>query len=264
MIYAVLGTGVVGQTIAAKLADLGHTVVVGTRDPEAARARTDPDRYGRPGLGAWLAEHAEITLATLSDAAAASDVVFNATSGDSSVAALTEAGPDNLADKVLIDVSNPLDTSVGFPPQLFVKDTDSLAEQIQRAAPRAKVVKTLNTVTASIMVDPGQVGAGDHTVFMSGDDADAKTIVAELLRSFGWLDILDLGDLSTARGPELYRSGSGCWGRAARRLQHQGRPLTSTSSGSAVRHAARLAHLVERSQVSPADHHRPRRTGRRR
>ena len=204
MKIAVLGTGVVGQTLAAKLADLGHTVVVGTRDPEAARSRTEPDRYGRPGLGAWLADHAEVTLATLTEAAVASDVIFNATSGDASVAAVTAAGADNLADKVLVDVSNPLDMSHGFPPQLFVKDTDSLAEQLQRAAPRAKVVKTLNTMNASIMVDPGQVGAGDHTVFMSGDDADAKSIVAELLRSFGWLDILDLGDLSTARGPELY------------------------------------------------------------
>lgn len=204
MKIAVLGTGVVGQTIAAKLAELQHTVVVGTRDPLDAKSRTDTDRFGRPGFGTWVAEHPDIAIASLAEAAANSDVVINATSGDASIAALTAAGADNLAGKVLVDVSNPLDPSQGFPPSLFVKDTDSLAEQIQRAFPAAKVVKTLNTVNAAIMVDPGQLAVGDHTIFMSGDDADAKSIVAELLRSFGWLDVLDLGDLATARGPELY------------------------------------------------------------
>ena len=204
MKIAVLGTGVVGQTLAGKLAALDHEVVVGTRDPVETQARTDPDRFGRPGVGNWLAEHPAVALATFADAAAGSDVVFNATNGENAIEALTEAGAENLAGKVLVDVSNPLDASAGFPPSLFVKDTDSLAEQIQRAFPTAKVVKTLNTVNADLMVDPGQLAAGDHTIFMSGDDADAKTIVAELLRAFGWLDVLDLGALSTARGPELY------------------------------------------------------------
>lgn len=122
MKIAVLGTGEVGQTLAGAFAGGGHDVVIGTRDPEATRARTEPGRGGRPPISAWLAEHPAVSLATYADAAAAAEVVVNASPGDASVEVVTQAGADNLAGKVLIDVTNALDFSAGFPPTLFVKD----------------------------------------------------------------------------------------------------------------------------------------------
>jgi 8-hydroxy-5-deazaflavin:NADPH oxidoreductase len=113
------------------------------------------------------------------------------------------AGEDNLNGKILIDVSNPLDFSRGMPPTLWVSNTDSLGERIQRRFPEAKVVKTLHTMNAYVMVDPAQLVGADHTVFVSGDDAEAKAEVGELLRSFGWTDIIDLGNITTARGTEM-------------------------------------------------------------
>jgi len=204
MKIAVLGTGSVGRTVAAGLADLGHEVVVGTRDPEATLARSEPDFMGNPPFAAWHDEHPAIGLTTFAEAAAPSELVVHATGGAGALDALTLAGAPNLAGKVLLDISNPLDASQGFPPTLFVKDTDSLAEQIQRAFPEARVVKTLNTMTAAVMVDPGRVGGGDHSTFVSGDDADAKRTVIDLLGSMGHTDVIDLGDLSTARGAEMY------------------------------------------------------------
>ena len=113
------------------------------------------------------------------------------------------AGEDNLNGKILIDISNPLDFSKGMPPTLSVSNTDSLGEQIQRRFPKVKVVKTLNTMNAFLMVDPSQLAEADHSVFVSGDDVGAKDKVIELLQSFGWSDIIDLGDISTARGAEM-------------------------------------------------------------
>ena len=112
------------------------------------------------------------------------------------------AGAENLAGKPILDIANPLDFSAGFPPTLFVKDSDSLGEQVQRAFPEAKVVKTLNTLTASLMVNPKSLGASS-TVFVSGDDAEAKATVVALLESFGHDDVIDLGPLETARGTEM-------------------------------------------------------------
>ncbi len=127
---------------------------------------------------------------------------MNATSGPGALPALEQAGAEHLAGKVLIDISNPLDFSNGFPPTLFVKDTDSLGEQIQRAFPQARVVKTLNTMTASLMVHPDLLGE-ESTAFVSGDDAAAKATVTDLLKGFGHHDVIDLGDISTARGTEM-------------------------------------------------------------
>jgi 8-hydroxy-5-deazaflavin:NADPH oxidoreductase len=202
MKIATLGTGTVGQTVAGKLSDLGHDVVVGTRDRKATLARSEPDAMGNPAFPAWQAEHPEVRLASFAEAAAEGELIVNATGGRGSLEALTQAGVENLAGKVLLDISNPLDFSQGFPPTLFVKDTDSLAEQIQRAFPEARVVKSLNTMTAALMVDPARVGSGDHSAFVSGDDAAAKESVVELLTSMGHTDVIDVGDLSTARGTE--------------------------------------------------------------
>jgi hypothetical protein len=202
MNIAVLGTGSVGRTIGARLDELGHAVVVGTRDPEATLARTEPDAMGTPPLSGWLAEHPGITLSTFADAAAGAELVVNASSGAATADVLRLAGEEQLADKVLLDIANPLDFSAGFPPSLFVKDTDSLGEQVQRAYPRTKVVKALNTLTASLMVDPASLGQSS-TVFVSGEDADAKAVVVGLLESFGHDDVIDLGGLETARGTEM-------------------------------------------------------------
>ena len=203
MKIAVLGTGMVGRALAGRTASLGHDVAVGTRDPQATLARTDTGPTGSAPYGAWQADHPDVALLPFPAAAAHGDLVVNATSGASSLEVLRLAGAGNLAGKVLVDIANPLDFSGGFPPTLSVKDTDSLAEQIQRAFPDAKVVKTLNTLNASLMVDPAGLAGGDHSIFVSGDDPGAKAAVTELLGSFGWTDVIDLGDLSTARGTEM-------------------------------------------------------------
>jgi predicted dinucleotide-binding enzyme len=158
---------------------------------------------GHPGAGTWAAEHPNIGLATFHDAAASAELVVNATNGAVSLDALEAAGADNLSGKVLLDIANPLDFSQGMPPTLFVKDTDSLGEQIQRAFPAARVVKTLNTMNAHLMAHPKTLADGDHSVFVSGDDAQAKQTVVDLLTSLGHTDVVDLGDITTARGTEM-------------------------------------------------------------
>ncbi|MFF4810245.1 NADPH-dependent F420 reductase [Micromonospora chersina] len=203
MKIAVLGTGMVGQALAGRLAELGHEVTVGTRDVAATLARTTPDGMGNPPYAAWAAEHPQVRLTPFADAAAGAELLVNATSGNVSIAALQAAGADNLAGKILIDIANPLDFSKGFPPTLFVKDTDSLGEQIQAAFPQLRVVKTLNTLTAALMVNPRALADGDHSVFVSGNDAEAKKTVTGLLESFGHADVIDLGDITTARGTEM-------------------------------------------------------------
>lgn len=205
MKVAVLGTGSVGRTIAARLAGLDHDVVIGTRDVEATLARSAADAMGNPPFAQWHAEHQHVGLVAFAGAGTHGQVVVNATSGVGSVAALEAVGAGNLAGKVVVDVANPLDFSHGMPPRLFVADTDSLAEQIQRTFPEARVVKTLNTMNAGVMVDPSRV-PGAHTVFVCGDDEEAKATVRELLAEFGWSDedILDLGGLRAARGTEMY------------------------------------------------------------
>ncbi|WP_377640525.1 NADPH-dependent F420 reductase [Oryzobacter terrae] len=202
MTIAVLGTGAVGRALAGRLDELGHDVVVGTRDPAATLARSTPDGTGATPFSAWRELHPGVALATFADAAAAADLVVNASSGVAALEVLGLAGAANLAGKPLLDISNPLDFSAGFPPTLFVKDTDSLAEQLQRAFPQARVVKSLNTLTAELMVHPESLGRST-TVFVSGDDAQAKARVVELLTSFGHDDVIDLGGLETARGTEM-------------------------------------------------------------
>jgi predicted dinucleotide-binding enzyme len=201
--FGILGTGAVGKTIAARLAGLGHEVMVCTRDPEETMSRTEPDPYDNPPFSAWQEEHSEVRLGMFAEAAAHGEMIVNATAGAVSLEALEQAGEDNLNGKVLIDIANPLDFSKGMPPSLSVSNTDSLGEQIQRRFPEAKVVKTLHTMNAHLMVDPAQLAAADHTVFVSGGDSEAKGKVSELLQSLGWTDIIDLGDISTARGTEM-------------------------------------------------------------
>jgi predicted dinucleotide-binding enzyme len=190
MKMGVLGSGMVGQAISARLEELGHDVMIGTRDPKK--------------LNEWGTSHTDIKLGSFADTAGHGEMIFNATNGAASLEALKMAGEANLNGKVLVDISEPLDFSKGMPPSLFVSNTDSLGEQIQRAFPHVKVVKTLNTVTANVMAYPQHVANGDHHLFLSGNDAQAKEQVVHILKSFGWIHILDLGDLSTARATEMY------------------------------------------------------------
>jgi predicted dinucleotide-binding enzyme len=190
MRIAVLGTGAVGRTLAPAFARLGHDVVVGTRDPAVTRARGDWS------LDVPLTAYAEVPRDV--------DLVVNATNGLGSLDALRAVGSGVLDGKVLLDVANPLDASAGFPPTLAVKDTDSLAEQVQRAFPAARVVKALNTVTCTVMVDPARVGEGDTTMFVAGDDAAARATVVALLGALGWRDIVEFAELSAARGMEMW------------------------------------------------------------
>jgi len=170
----------VGTTIAGKLRELGHDVLIGSRS-------------------------AGDDAVPFADAAAHGELVFNCTNGSASLQALDSAGAENLVGKVLIDVANVLDFSQGRPPHAGVSIDDSLGEQIQRAFPEARVVKALNTVNANVMVAPSTV-PGAHDIFVCGNDEEAKAQVAELLQTFGWPAerILDLGDISAARGTELY------------------------------------------------------------
>jgi predicted dinucleotide-binding enzyme len=203
MNVTVLGTGIVGQVISAKLSSLGHVVTMGTRDVEKTLARNTKDGMGNPPFGEWYEKNkSNIKLTKYEDAATSSEIIFNCTSGGASVDAIKALG-NNIKGKILIDVANPLDFSNGFPPSLSVVNTDSLGEVIQRTFPDLKVVKTLNTMTCFVMVNPAVV-AGDHNVFVSGNDEDAKAKAKEILKSFGWKDndIIDLGDLTTARGTE--------------------------------------------------------------
>ena len=194
MKIAVLGTGIVGRTIATRLAGLGHSVAMGSR---SAANDTASD---------WVAATGgEAGHGTFADVAAAAEIVFNCTSGMASLDALRAAGAANLAGKVLVDVANPLDFSHGMPPTLSVCHTDSLGEQIQREFPEARVVKALNTMNTLVMVEPGRV-RGDHDVFMCGNDPAAKAAVAALLRSLGWAQesIVDLGSIASSRATEMY------------------------------------------------------------
>jgi 8-hydroxy-5-deazaflavin:NADPH oxidoreductase len=202
--FGILGSGIVGRTIAGKLSELDHDVAIGTRDVDALMARTEPDAMGNPPFSEWRQTTPKVEVGTYADIASQAEMVVNATSGAGTLEALDLAGVENLSGKVLIDIANPLDYSRGMPPSLFVSNTDSLAERIQRTFPDARVVKTLNTMNARVMVDPAGIGNGDHNVFLSGDDSDAKAQVADILRSFGWRHIIDLGGIVTARSAEMY------------------------------------------------------------
>ena len=187
MKIGVLGTGAAGQTVAAKLVVLGHDVMMGARSADNEKVLGFADRTGGKA-------------GTFADAARHGEMVLNCTRGDTSLGMLTALATE-LDGKVLIDAANPLDFSKGFPPTLSVSNTDSLAEQIQRALPKTFVVKSLNTVNAAVMIEPSRV-PGHHTVFVSGNDQHAKGKVMDFLRSLGWQSIIDLGDITSARAAE--------------------------------------------------------------
>ncbi len=191
MKIAILGSGIVGQTIGSKLVELGHNVRMGSRTSTNEKAA---GWVGKTGANA--------SQGTFADAAAFGEILFVCTNGMGTLEALRMAGSANLAGKILIDVSNPLDFSKGFPPTLTICNDDSLGEQIQREFPEAKIVKTLNTVNCVLMVNPSLL-PGEHDLFMSGNDTGAKVMVRKILTEwFGWKNVIDLGDITTARGTE--------------------------------------------------------------
>ena len=194
MKIGMLGTGMVGNALATRLVELGHEVRMGSR-----AAGNEKALEWVAGAGAGASE------GSFADAAAFGELVFNCTGGMHSPAVLEAAGAANLAGKVVVDVSNPLDFSGGFPPTLTVCNTDSVGEQLQRAFPEARVVKALNTVNCRVMVEPDRV-PGDHVLFVAGDDADAKAEVVALLGELGWpaARVIDLGGIEASRGTEMY------------------------------------------------------------
>jgi 8-hydroxy-5-deazaflavin:NADPH oxidoreductase len=195
MKIAVLGTGMVGDTIGSRLIELGHEVKMGSRTATNEKAKAFVDKHaGKASAG------------TFTDAAEFGEVVINCTAGGGSIDALKMAGEKNINGKIIIDIANPLDFSKGMPASLIpaLSNTNSLGEEIQKTFPSTKVVKTLNTMWCGLMVNPAMINGGDHTNFISGNDADAKQKVKALLNEFGWKkeNILDLGDISAARGTE--------------------------------------------------------------
>jgi predicted dinucleotide-binding enzyme len=191
MRIGILGTGMVGQTIGTRLTQLGHDVRMGSRESGNEKSR------------AWVMQAGpRASNGTFADAAEFGEIIFNCTSGSGSIPALKSAGEKNLAGKVLVDVSNPLDTAKVPLPELSFCNDDSLGERIQREFPAAKVVKTLNTMNCQVMVDPKKI-PGFHDVFVSGNDPAAKAKVKEILSAFGWDNPIDLGDITTARGAEM-------------------------------------------------------------
>jgi len=192
---AMLGTGMVGDTLGSKLVELGHQVFMGSRTASNEKAQ------------AFFAKHnGKAKIGTFADAAAFGEIIFNCTAGSGSIEALNLAGIHNLKGKILVDVSNPLDFSKGSSPSLSIVNTNSLGEEIQKTFPDVKVVKTLNTLWCGLMINPGMLKGGDHTIFICGNDTKAKETVIAILKQFGWTDksILDLGDITKARGTEMY------------------------------------------------------------
>lgn len=188
----IFGTGVVGRTIGTKMAELGYEVMMGSRTANNPKARDWGMNYDKSSNG------------TFEDVAKWADIIFNCTKGEITLDVFRLAGVENLNGKVIIDISNSLDSSRGTPVPLIEKyaNTNSLGEEIQRLVPDAKIVKSLNMVNCEVMINAQRCG-GEATMFMSGNDAEAKEKVRSILQQFGWVDIIDLGDIVGARGMEM-------------------------------------------------------------
>jgi 8-hydroxy-5-deazaflavin:NADPH oxidoreductase len=186
-----LGTGMVGNRLGTKLVELGYEVSMGSRTADNPAAVEWVKKAGRG------ASHG-----TFEEAARLGEIVFLCVKGEVALDVIKLAKPENFKGKTVIDVTNPLDFSRGMPPSLLISNTNSLGEEVQKALPGALVVKTLNTVSNEVMVDPGITG-GEPTMFMCGNDKGAKEQTMAILKQFGWKDIIDLGDISNARGTEM-------------------------------------------------------------
>jgi hypothetical protein len=203
MKIGILGTGDVGKSLGAALIRRGHEVVLGTRDVRRKMEEKPTEDAPQP-FHEWLSKNKKIRLAPFAEAAAHGEIVMNAVAGHASLEVLAKVKPSDLKEKILIDITNALGPWGEGPIELFVVNNDSLAERIQRAHPNVRLVKALNTVTAHIMVNPAGLASGDHDVFVAGNDPEARERVARFLREeFGWKTVIDLGDLTAARGLEM-------------------------------------------------------------
>jgi 8-hydroxy-5-deazaflavin:NADPH oxidoreductase len=196
---SILGSGSVAQALGAKLLELGHDVILGSRTPDDLNSK----KSWTGSLAEWLEQTQQKGhIATLEAAAEHGEVIINALPASATLATL-EHFKSALSGKILLDVSNEFDMSNGFPPTSLANDLHSIAEAIQEALPDVQVVKSLNTLSPQLMVNPRQLANGEHTVFLSGDSDSAKEMIKNLLSSFGWQDIFDLGDLRSSRSVEM-------------------------------------------------------------
>lgn len=194
MKIGILGTGMVGTTLGTALIEKGHDVKMGSRDAVNERAMEWTKANGKNAF-----------QGTFEDAAVFGDVIFNCTKGEHSLEALIAAGEQNLAGKIIVDIANPLDFSKGMPPTLSIVNDTSLGEVLQTAFPKSKVVKALNTLNCTLMVDATKLADGDHDLFICGNDESAKEAVKDLLHNnFNWdkENIIDLGDITNSRATE--------------------------------------------------------------
>jgi len=191
MNIGMLGTGMVGEALGTKFVQLGHQVKMGSRTANNESATK------------WAAKNgANASTGTFADAAAFGEISFLCLKGEVEMDVVRSVGAGPFGGKIVVDVSNPLDFSRGMPPSLSVCNTNSLGEEVQKALPSAKIIKTLNIVNCDIMVDPGKAGE-QPTMLICGNDAAAKTKVTSLLKNLGWSDIIDLGDITKSRGTEM-------------------------------------------------------------
>ncbi|ENM3023504.1 NAD(P)-binding domain-containing protein [Salmonella enterica] len=205
MKIGIIGTGMVGRAFATRLAGLGHDVVIGTRNVAVTLARTKPDNKGISPFSTWFVNNKDIPLVSLQEAGTHGELIINATEGVNSLNAFRITGSENLRGKTILDLALPLSYSDNRPPHLSFANDDSLGEQMQRLLPESHVVKSLNTMSFPVMLEPSRLPA-PHNVFISGDNVDAKNIVCNLLSELGWPEesIMDLGGIISARGTEMY------------------------------------------------------------
>ncbi|MFL5823082.1 MAG: NADPH-dependent F420 reductase [Solirubrobacteraceae bacterium] len=183
----VLGSGEVGRQLAGGFSSRGHEVMIGSRDPSKSDLRE------------WLSgAGAGVQAGTFQQTAEHGELLVLAVLGDAAEAAIADAGPENFSGKVVIDAMNPLDFSSGFPPSLSISGQDSLGERVQHALPDAQVVKAFNTIGNQYFVDP-QFSQGSPTMLIAGDHEDAKRAVTDVLASFGWSDVVDIGGIQGSR-----------------------------------------------------------------
>lgn len=187
MKYGILGSGPVGQSIAKGLLDLGYNVTIATRDSSKPQLVSLQTSY--PTL---------LTISDFETTAKDSELIFLCTKWDGTENAIHLANPENLAEKIVIDVTNPLDFSHGMPPKLYFGHTNSGGETVQRLLPKSHVVKTLNIINNGKMVNPIYKD-GTPSMMLCGDNTESKTTVTSILSQFGWTDITDLGGIEQSR-----------------------------------------------------------------
>ncbi|EKE30208.1 MAG: hypothetical protein ACD_2C00026G0001 [uncultured bacterium (gcode 4)] len=199
----ILGTGMVGRAHASRLANLGHQVMIGTRDIVKTLEKREPDEMWTPAFAEWRLQNENIILGIFEDTANFWEIVFNCLKWEYAIEALLPL-ERHLNGKILVDMSNPLDFSKWMPPTLFLSNDTSLWEEIQSALPNVKVVKMFNTVNSYLQVNPHLLASGNHTIFIAWDNPVAKAEVINIALTYGWEDIIDLGDMTWARWMEMW------------------------------------------------------------